>query len=354
MPIYKNKKRKSYTVRVNYIDETGKHRAIYGTASSYSGALEKYQELFASRYNTCHLTLKELAELYFTEYKIRNKISSSVSMQALINRVMTTINGNIRVDKITPLYVRAWQSKLINMGFSQTYLYKLNATLSSIIQHAIIYYNLQENPVKKAGNIGKRFAEEKPFWTFAEFQRFINGINREKEISCWVLFNILFYTGARIGEVRALYPKDIDLENRVMHITKTYALLHGVEYLGTTKTKKSTRDIKIPPFLCDIIREYIKKLPSLNIRLFFNISDSHINEVKKEVCKKVGLTYITNHDFRHSAISFLISENVPILAVSKQVGHSTPAITYKVYAHLYTDRDKRISEAIDSDLADFM
>jgi len=49
--------------------------------------------------------------------------------------------------------------------------------------------------------------------------------------------------------------------------------------------------------------------------------------------KEAGLAHLTWHHLRHNAGSYLLSENVPITAVSKILGHANPAITMSIYAH---------------------
>ena len=49
--------------------------------------------------------------------------------------------------------------------------------------------------------------------------------------------------------------------------------------------------------------------------------------------KELGLPHLTWHHLRHNSGSYLLSENVPITAVSKILGHANPAITMGIYAH---------------------
>ena len=49
--------------------------------------------------------------------------------------------------------------------------------------------------------------------------------------------------------------------------------------------------------------------------------------------KEAGLPHLTWHHIRHNAGSYLLSENVPITAVSKILGHANPAVTMSIYAH---------------------
>jgi integrase len=47
-----------------------------------------------------------------------------------------------------------------------------------------------------------------------------------------------------------------------------------------------------------------------------------------------GLPVIRLHDTRHGACSLLLAGGVPIEVVQMILGHSTPAVTRKVYAHI--------------------
>jgi integrase len=49
--------------------------------------------------------------------------------------------------------------------------------------------------------------------------------------------------------------------------------------------------------------------------------------------KEAGLPHLTWHHLRHNAGSYLISEHVPITAVSKILGHKNVVTTLRVYAH---------------------
>ena len=49
--------------------------------------------------------------------------------------------------------------------------------------------------------------------------------------------------------------------------------------------------------------------------------------------KELRLPHLTWHHLRHNAGSYLLSENVPITAVSKILAHANPAITMSIYAH---------------------
>jgi Phage integrase family len=52
-----------------------------------------------------------------------------------------------------------------------------------------------------------------------------------------------------------------------------------------------------------------------------------------ELATKAGLKGAGLHSLRHSHVSELLSNGVPIATVSKRVGHANPNITLAIYAH---------------------
>ena len=52
-----------------------------------------------------------------------------------------------------------------------------------------------------------------------------------------------------------------------------------------------------------------------------------------QVLKRTELPPIRFHDLRHTAATLMLTNNVPLVTVSKILGHSSPAITATIYAH---------------------
>jgi integrase-like protein len=50
---------------------------------------------------------------------------------------------------------------------------------------------------------------------------------------------------------------------------------------------------------------------------------------------------------RHTCASLLIREGAGVMAVSKQLGHSTPTVTLNVYSHLFDDDLDRLYAGLD-------
>ena len=61
-----------------------------------------------------------------------------------------------------------------------------------------------------------------------------------------------------------------------------------------------------------------------------------------------GLRHIKLHGTRHSAISLLLSEGVPVHIVQQRAGHKDPKITLEVYSHVAKDKQNVVAEKLES------
>ena len=56
------------------------------------------------------------------------------------------------------------------------------------------------------------------------------------------------------------------------------------------------------------------------------------------------------HDLRHTFASLLIAEGLNVVFVSRQMGHASPDITLRVYAHVWdsAEHSSKASNALDA------
>ena len=68
------------------------------------------------------------------------------------------------------------QNELIKHEYATTYLKSINNQLAALFNYAVRYYDLKDNPCRKAGSIGKSKADDMGFWTKQEFKQFIYSV----------------------------------------------------------------------------------------------------------------------------------------------------------------------------------
>jgi integrase len=71
----------------------------------------------------------------------------------------------------------------------------------------------------------------------------------------------------------------------------------------------------------------------------------------RDVADRIGLVGVPLHSLRHTHASQLIDAGVDVVTISERLGHASPAITLKIYAHLFRKDDGKVAEAINAALA---
>jgi integrase len=71
------------------------------------------------------------------------------------------------------------------------------------------------------------------------------------------------------------------------------------------------------------------------------------SQIFNRVLEDAGLPKIRFHDLRHTAASLLLNHGVPVIVVSKMLGHSKPSITLDIHGHLYEERQSEVAKIMD-------
>jgi integrase len=166
------------------------------------------------------------------------------------------------------------------------------------------------------------------------------------------LLMTLAMTGVRIGEATALIWPDIDLEAGRVHIRRgvSWAKLRGVKgppepRFSSPKTERALRTIPLSAPLVAELRRWKLACPPTTNDLVFPAASGHPlgrsaanRDVLKRALKRAKLpAAITIHSLRHGFATALLSQGTPVTEVSGLLGHSSPAITMRIYAHWLGD-----------------
>ena len=72
---------------------------------------------------------------------------------------------------------------------------------------------------------------------------------------------------------------------------------------------------------------------------------STLNNVLHKYADLAGVPHINGRGLRHSHASYLIAElGADVLTVSKRLGHSSPDVTLRYYAHMFDRNDELIAD----------
>ena len=259
--------------------------------------------------------------------------------------------GDKKMNEVAPADIIAWQNEIRSKNFSESYQRMLQNQVTALFTHAQRIYNLSNNPCKKVKKIGRSDVRRLEFWTYEEYQKFIATF--EKETRSYLMFEILFWTGMREGEMLALAMEDIDLVNKQIHITKTYYRANKKDIITEPKTDNSVRTIEIPDFLAKEIEDYWRRLFQYpkDERLFPVVAEAVQHTMKRHIVK-AGIKKIDVHSLRHSHCAYLIKQGVQPLIIKERLGHKDIKITLNTYGHLYPNEQKKVASLLDNLVSD--
>ncbi len=163
------------------------------------------------------------------------------------------------------------------------------------------------------------------------------------------------FTGVRRGELLAVRWTDIDLDGKQITINKAVEETKaGGLRIKTPKTKNGIRTIPLPDIVVEALREHRQR--QLEIRLVLGAGklpadalvfpklDGSLQSPRAfsaewaDAAASIGLPDIVLHALRHTHASMLIDRGIDVVKISKGLGHANPAITRRVYAHLFRSR----------------
>lgn len=297
---------------------------------------------------------------HFTDVRRRELKESTIRAQGVQYRCIASVSmtanlkfGEMRIKDITRRDIETAREKLLRDGKTPQHLNNCFAHLNHVFNAAVLDDTIQKNPCK----LLKQLKREAPLigenkhraLTIEETQRFFKAA-AERNSYYTNDFLIMIKTGARIGEIAALYQTDIDRKKGFIHIRRTVTRneIGGYEIGNSTKTYSGKRDI---PLTTEVI-EIIKNQQELNRALFgleqdgllFKSAEGDIlreygaNREIKRICKAAEIEPFTCHAFRNTFATRFIEqqpENYKIL--SEILGHKDVSITLNLYTHVMAE-----------------
>jgi len=279
------------------------------------------------------LTFDEVLNDYLKYAKTEHKKQGFLIIsQNLFNHILPYFTGR-DIKTLTKLDIINWKTKILEKDFSNKYNSMLYSNFNCFIKYCVLCDYLKSNIVLEVGSFKKKIEhKEHKVYTLNQYRWF------RLHLDNFVIkqyFNFMYFYGTRPSEAMALRFEDIDgLKVHIRHNIHR----KGKRELDTPKNVSSIRTIKIS--LLMLFRIWLLKkyygYYSYDYYLFGGqkpLSPTTIDRYKKNACNKAKLFEITQHEFRHSYATRLISKGKPINIVSKSMGHSTPTITLDVYTH---------------------
>lgn len=352
-------KKYKITIELGYDILGNRKRKTLNFEGTKSEATKKEAELKSEYYHIgeskriSDLTMNELAEMFIEKY-CKPNISpiTTHGYQKSLKKILPII-GNKKIKDITPYVLDSMYQKLRigkkgqDLGYHS--IYNLHKVMNNMFNHAIKWELIDKNPNLKA-NKPKKEHKEKNFYDEKQVKKLLDVLENEP-LKYKLLVVLALDSGARRSELCALRWSDIDLETRMMSITKSLKVFEGVVDEKTTKTQSSIRTIKLSESTIELLKEYKewqdaykkvykRKWTSRDNRIFTSTDGGYMHpstcdHALRNIVRRYKLDPICFHELRHTCASLLINSGIDPKTVSKRLGHSDTSITMEIYTHAF-------------------
>ena len=308
-------------------------------------------------------TYKELASLWWESYKHTVKPNTQLNVRRLLDNHILPLFGSYKLDKLTTPLIQNVVNKLAdktNKGEDGAFLYydSLHALNKRILQYGVVMQAIPFNPAREVilpRNTQKAKREKVKHFDNDELKSFLKyldtlDLSRYRYYYEITLYKFLLATGCRINEALALSWSDIDLDNAIVHITKT---LNYKQETNSPKSKTSLRDIDIDQATVSMLKQYrlrqtkeAWKIGKSESVVFSDFIHEYPNNRTLQTrlrthFKRAKVTNIGFHGFRHTHASLLLNSGIPYKELQHRLGHSTLSMTMDVYSHLSKENAKK-------------
>lgn len=364
--------RKDGIYQARYTDRWGKRKAIYG--GNLRELRVKLAEAIAGNANFQSIkddvTLDQWFDRWMEVYKEKSvRPNTKREYTHIYKKNISPYLGSQRINSL----VKSDIQQLVDRAADDNYAYerqnKIKIILRDMLQRAVEDNLMLNNPVsgiqlradKEISAKSLTTEEQSVFFEYCRNTFYDN------------LFNVAVNTGLRPGELFALTPDDIDLENGFISVTKTLVYQKYLTddrkefHIEPPKTKQSFRKVPIN----SICRAYLEKQIQLkkvvsekrpkqqNEYLFVTKFNTPLNSVIysdaiKAVIRQINLVrpfddqfeVFSGHAFRHTFATRCFENGIDAKVVQSYLGHASLKMTMDLYTHVTDDKSSMDIEKI--------
>lgn len=341
---------------------------------------EKIREIDAGVYTANrNITVGQYFDEWIERKKSVLKESSIFSYKRQFENHIRPVIGNVKLKALERRQVLALQKKVsIKNGIpkgkhrekvgtggpsiANRVLILMKSLLKSAVEDEIVIRNVAETipPIK----IKKRPARETCHRELSDteletFFKYSGGSIYDNA------FRFMLYTGVRPGECGGLEWRDVDWKGKVIHVRRTMTKNTDGKFIvgGSTKTRKSTRDI----FMNEDISSLVKMQWEIYTGLHGNVMNLHdpifpsstgkhpteqsfYNAIASLIrtARRNGekLPNFGTHAFRDTFASKAIRAGMPPNVLKEIMGHTSYQMTMDLYVHTNDDDKRQAMEAL--------
>lgn len=364
------------TIDLGWEDGKRKRKTYYG--DTQREVLAKMRTGRAEQREGRNLTLPTIALETFLNAWLIEKAGSELApktidqYQRLARLHIIPVLGKKSLDRITTMDVTRWLRAKKDSGLSAKTCNHLRGLLRNALNDAVKAGMIVRNPVMATEPVRGESRAISPLER-DEIERLFTALEGRSED---ILIRLTLSLGLRIGEALGLRWDDVDLAGErpwargrpCLRIEWTLQRVAGSRVAGDDaapdatvpsvllrkrpKTPKSRRVLPIPAQIVTLLetqqerQEALRAAPHglwadegyvFTTELGRPLESRNVLRRFHAACARAKINRRRLHDLRHTAVTALLAQGVPMKVVSELLGHSQLATTADLYGHVLSD-----------------
>lgn len=305
------------------------------------------------------MTLGKYLVGWLTSTKAAKRRSTWTHYEQLNRQHISPNLGRIKLKDLRAEHIQGLYNHLLEKEIGVHTIRKTHALLHSALQQAVKIGSINHNPASFVDPPRKSIQEMAILNESQISQMLVTAKGHRWE----ALYHLAIVTGMRQSELLGLKWTDLDWIRKYLKVERQLQrpVGNGVEFISP-KTRFGKRSIALGENTMDLLhihyeRQQVERLAAgetwVEYGLIFTTSNGtpihqrNLQRDFKALIKQAGLPPIRFHDLRHSAASLLLNHDVPVIVVSRRLGHARTSITMDVYGHLIPSMQAEAAELID-------
>lgn len=261
--------------------------------------------------------------------------------------------GDVELERLRPADVQAWTDAQVARGLAPATVRRSFGVIRSALEEAVRLELLARNPAARI-SLPKLRRREFPDVNLAA------ALAAATTIGDRTLVRIAAATGARRGQIVGLRWSDVDADAGLVTFSRNIVKQDGG---WTAKELKSGNLVRVSvdpgtlAVLAECAADQVARAELAAVDLdpdpFYLARDlagaepwypDTATSRWRQIAQAAGLDGVRLHDLRHAHATELIAAGVDVATVAARLGHASPAVTLRIYAHPVTAADRAASE----------
>lgn len=281
-------------------------------------------------------TFKEIAQAWDKAHEAAVSYNGHRVYRQPYKRAVAEL-GDVRLQELTSQDVDLYIRRVAAEGFAKRTVQEYLSCVNLILEHAQLHGQLLYNPAA----IVRVPAKLKTGQRTLPGQDDIEMVKKNVDAPFGLFAYFLLYTGCRRGEALALTWDDVDMEKKVIRISKSLYWVGNKPEIKETKTAAGTRSV----ILLDALAKRLQPGKGYVFGGETPLTGVMYKHRWAGYVKATGVTF-TPHQLRHLYATILYECGVDEKIAQELMGHASIRVTRDVYTHIRQQQMDKVAQLL--------